>query len=71
MCESQTFSGVKLLVPGERGRVKRSGTTYGYDKEAFKSLIQGCFEMYAKYLENLLESLKLNLNLGLKPSTLQ
>ena len=33
ICESQTFKEAPLLLPGERGRVTRSGTVYdGYDK---------------------------------------
>ena len=58
ICESQTFKGVKLLVPGDRGRVTRSGISYGYDKESFSAMVLTRFRHYAKFLSELIDSLK-------------
>ena len=57
--DSQTFHGVKLLIPGDRGRVTRQGISYGYDKEGFSSMIADRFADYEKYVENMLKSLQL------------
>ena len=58
ICESQTFKGIVLLVPGDRGRVTRSGVQYGYDKEAFCKMVHSRYSHYANYLGELLASLK-------------
>ena len=58
ICESQTFKGVPLLLPGEKGRVTRSGTVYGYDKQAYMVLVHNRFQKYTDYLGELIDSLK-------------
>ena len=47
-----------MLVPGDRGRVTHSGVQYGYDKEAFSSLVKSRYQHYAGYLGELLASLQ-------------
>ena len=59
ICDSQTFKGIPLLVPGDRGRVTRSGKAYGYQKEEFSALVLGRFKHYGDYLGKLLHSLKI------------
>ena len=58
ICDSQTFKGIELLVPGDRGRVTRSGKSYAYEKDEFSALVWGRFPHYAEYLTQLLNSLK-------------
>ena len=58
ICNTQTFHDVSLLVPGDRGRVTRSGQPYGYDKDAFTALVHSRFQKYEKYLVELLASLR-------------
>ena len=59
ICDSQTFKGVPLLVPGDRGRVTRSGRAYGYEKKEFTALVLDRFKHYGEYLGELLHSLKM------------
>ena len=56
--DHQSFHGIELLIPGDRGRVTRSGIAYGYDRDAFQSLANERFDKYAKYLDGLLLSLE-------------
>ena len=56
--ESQTFHGIRLLVPSERGRVTRSGTVFGCDKAAFKAIINNRFNAYGIYLQTLISELQ-------------
>ena len=58
ICNTQTFHDVSLLVPGDRGRVTRSGQPYGYGKDAFTALVHSRFQKYEKYLVELLASLR-------------
>ena len=51
--ESQSFENTSLLLRSERGRVtrSRSGTTFGCDKEGFRSIILQRFKGYRIYLD--------------------
>ncbi|MCP3848896.1 MAG: hypothetical protein GY694_01470, partial [Gammaproteobacteria bacterium] len=58
LCEKQTFHGVQLLVPGDRGRVTRSGTKYGYEKDTFSALVKSRYTKYTKYIQDVLDSMQ-------------
>ena len=58
ICENQTFHGVQLLVPGDRGRVTRSGSQYGYEKDVFSALIKSRYPKYTKYIQDVLDSIR-------------
>ena len=58
LCEKQTFHGVQLLVPGDRGRVTRSGNKYGYGKDTFSALVKSRYTNYTKYIQDVLDSMQ-------------
>lgn len=58
LLEFQTFKDVPLLVPGDRGRVTRSGNKYGYDSPTFSALIKNRYSKYAKLLGDILDCLQ-------------
>ena len=51
--ETQSFNNVELLLPSEKGRVTRSGSMFGYDKAAYKLLVDNKFLLYGTYLGGL------------------
>ena len=53
LCDRQTFHGIPLLAPGDRGRITRSGSKYEYDKEAFSALVKSCYLKHAKFLKGI------------------
>ena len=55
--KKQTFHDVELLVPGDRGRVERSGSKYGYDKDTFSALVESRYLKYAKYIQDVINSM--------------
>lgn len=56
--ESQSFQHVRLLLRSERGRVTRSGTVFGCDKEGFRSIVLQRFKLYRIYLDLLIAELR-------------
>ena len=57
-CDFKKCHGVPLITRGYRGRVTRSGSKYGYDKEAFSALVKSRYPKYAKFLKDILEKLE-------------
>ena len=55
--ESQCFEKIGLLVRSERGRVTRSGTSFGCDCEGFSAIIMQRFKAYRIYLDLLITEL--------------
>ena len=55
--EKQSFNGVELLVPGDRGRVTRSGSKYGYETDTFSALVESRYPKYVKFIEDVLSSM--------------
>ena len=51
--ETKSFKNVELLLPSEKGRVTRSGSMFGYDKAAYKLLVDNKFLLYGTYLGGL------------------
>ena len=56
--ESQCFQNIKLLLPSEIGRVTRSGTAFGCDKDGFQAIIMQRFKAYRMYLDLLITEFK-------------
>ena len=56
--ESQSFENIRLLLQSERGRVTRSGSSFGCDKEGFESIIIHKFKGYRIYLDLLISELQ-------------
>ena len=55
--ESQSFNNIPLLVRSDRGRVTRSGSSFGCDKEGFRSIILKKFKGYRIYLDLVISEL--------------
>ena len=56
-CEFQSFKGIALLVPGNRGHITCSGISYSCNKVAFTAMAQSKLKKYTKYLSKLIDSL--------------
>ena len=55
--ESQSFNNIHLLLRSDRGRVTRSGTSFGCDKEGLRSIILQRFKGYRVYLDLIISEL--------------
>ena len=55
--ENQSFNNILLLVRSDRGRVTRSGSSFGCDKEGFLPIIRKKFKGYKIYLDLVISEL--------------
>ena len=54
----RTFCDVKLMMPAERGRVTRSGSSYTLDRHGFEILLKDRYKNWDVYLQRLIEELE-------------
>ena len=54
----QTYKNVRLLLPSELGRVTRSRTVYGCDREGYQNLVKARYKDLSKFLRSFIKEME-------------